>query len=155
MKFLMLLLCLTLVGCGSPGHRSKRDKQEPDFKAKIQDVLDARRNIRTIISRPPRNQAELAGIAGMNPNALIFNAQDFAQRLQNLPLDGCPDDFKTAFSKYVAAWAARAADNPNMMLLADAGIYRPGDNPDNAASQTELTWQGVQAVSTRYGVEAE
>jgi hypothetical protein len=41
------------------------------------------------------------------------------------------------------------------MLLADAGIYRPGDNPDNAASQTESTWQAVQAVSTRYGAVAE
>jgi len=122
---------------------------------KIQYVLDARRNIRTIISRPPRNQTELAGVAGMNSNALIFNAQDFAQRLQNIPLEGCPDDFKTAFAKYVAAWVARAADNPNLMLLTDAGIYRPGDNPDNAASQTESTWQGVQAVCTRYGAVAE
>jgi hypothetical protein len=52
----------------------------------------------------------------MNPDSLIFNVQDFAQRLQTIPLDGCPDDFKSAFKIYVAAWNDRAVEKsaPNM-----------------------------------------
>jgi len=39
MRFLIIILCLTLVGCGTFGQHTKRDKKEPDYKTKIQFVI--------------------------------------------------------------------------------------------------------------------
>ena len=94
MKLLLLALFLVVVaGCATHKH----SQHEPDFKAAIQRVLDERRDIRSVISHPPRDEAELAGIARMNPDAQIFNVEDFALRLPTISLKGCPADFRDAF----------------------------------------------------------
>ena len=156
MKYLIFILCLTLVGCGSTGHGKHGKKGDDEFKAPIQHVLDARNDIRAIISHPPRNEGELSDIANMNPNASIFSAQDFAQRLQTIALKGCPHDFKEAFTNYVSAWVDRAAASPNSLILVQttpASQLGPVQNPD--AERTETAWKALKAVCRKYDVTVE
>ena len=157
MKYLILALCLALAGCGTTKHAQRHKKDaDGELKASIQRVLDARRDIRAIICHPPRNQGELVDIANMDPKALIFSAQDFAQRLPTISLEGCPRDFKEAFADYVAAWNDRAAANPNMLILvqtASASQLGPVQNPN--AELTESTWDAVKKVCKKYDVSVE
>jgi hypothetical protein len=159
MKYLIVVICLVLVGCGSlsPSSRHKRNAAA-GLKASIQRVLEARANIRAIISHPPRTVDELSGIANMNPNSTIFLAQDFTQRLQMISLEGCPRDFKDAFAKYVAAWNERAASSPNLLILIQAGTSTPsasGAVQNEYAAHTESAWNALKAICTKYGVTAE
>ena len=150
MKLLLLALFLVVVaGCATHKH----SQHEPDFKAAIQRVLDERRDIRTVISHPPRDEAELAGIARMNPDAQIFNVEDFALRLPTISLKGCPADFRDAFGAYVTAWTERAAANPAVLLLVSPGPQLPSS--DAPVQPTETAWKAVQAVCTQYGIAAE
>ena len=148
MKYLLILLCLALAGCAT--HKHAHAKAAKDFEAAMQKVLAERNDIRQIISHPPRTQAELDGPAQGDPNVLLFNVQDFAQRLQTIPLTDCPADFKTAFATYVAAWQARAAQDPTLQLLTSAGS---GASPDKLApgvGNTEAAWQKVLLVQATY-----
>jgi hypothetical protein len=151
MKYLLIVLCLALAGCAT--HKHSHAKPAADFQAAMQKVLDQRNDIRQIISHPPRTQAELDGPAQGNPNALIFNVQDFAQRLQTIPLTGCPYDFKTAFGNYVAAWQERAAQNPAAQLLNNPGTAVPASATPSAAGQTEAAWQNVLSVQASYSAK--
>jgi hypothetical protein len=151
MKNLLLVLCLLLAGCAT--HKHSPAKTAVDFESAMQKVLDQRNDIRQVISHPPRTQAELDGPAQGNPNALIFNVQDFAQRLQTIPLSDCPDDFKTAFGSYVAAWNERAAQNPGAQLLNNPGTAVPTSSIPSVTRQTEAAWQQVLSVQASYSAK--
>jgi hypothetical protein len=150
---LLFVLCLA-IGPGCATHH-KKSKAELDFRAAIQHVVEARADIRTVISHSPRNAAELNDIAQMDPNALIFNVQDFAQRLQTISLKGCPADFRVAFENYVAAWNARAAANPALLLLLNAGPERQAVDAPPSKEPTEVAWQAVQTVITKHTTDAD
>jgi hypothetical protein len=151
MKYLLIALCLVVAGCAS--HKPPPPKAAKDFKAAMQKVLDARGDIRQIISHPPRTQAEVEGPAQGDPNALLFNVQEFADRLQTIPLDGCPYDFKTAFRNYAEAWKARAAKDPNLLLLYHPGAVASTSHVPAGAEETEATWQTVLSVQASYAVK--
>ena len=153
MKYLLIaLLSLLLAGCAT--HHHAQAKAAKSFQAAMEKVLAQRNDIRQIISRLPRTEAELAGPAQGNPNALLFNVQDFALRLPTIPLTGCPPDFKTAFNNYVAAWKERAALDPTVLLLTNPSVSQPALPAASGASQTEAAWQSVLAVQASYPVEA-
>jgi hypothetical protein len=157
MNYLILILCVALTGCGSVSHADHhRKKGEDKFQTAIQQVLAARLDIRAVISHPPRNAEELNDIANMNPNALIFSAHDFAERLGIIPLKDCPNDFKVAFAEYVTAWNERAAESPNLLILVQPSTpSRSGtvENPD--AARTEAAWDALKKVCTQYGATVE
>jgi hypothetical protein len=151
MKYLIVALGLLLAGCA--GHQAKHSQITKDFQVAMQKVLDARNDIRQVISRLPRTHAELDGPAHGDPNALLFNVQDFATRLQTIPLPGCPADFKSAFGNYVAAWQARAAMNPNLQLRTNPGTKLPGNNIPAGTGDTEAAWQLVLSVQNSYAAK--
>jgi len=151
MKYLLIILCLVLAGCAT--HKSAPAKAAKNFQEAMQKVLDQRNDIRQIISHPPRTQAELDGPAQGNPNVLLFNVQDFAQRLQNVPLTDCPANFKSAFANYVAAWQARAAQDPTLELLTNAGSGAPNASLAPGIGDTEAAWQTVLSVQATYAVK--
>lgn len=154
MKYIRLALCLILVGCASHKPVPAKGPQPPkDFVTAMQMVLDDRNDIRQIISHPPRTSAELNGPAQGNPNALLFNVQDFAQRLQTIPLTGCPEDFKAAFGNYVAAWLARAARNPELQIVNNPSAGAAANFNPATAQQTETAWQKVLSVQSSYNIK--
>ena len=157
MKYLIILFCLSLVGCGSVTHaHHHKDDADNGFKKAIQQVMDARRDIRTVICHPPRTQTELVEIADMDSTALLFSARDFSERLKTLSLKDCPDDFKDAFTDYVAAWNDRAAANPDLLVLvqtASTSQLGPVQNPN--AERTEGTWNVLKAICKKYHVTVE
>lgn len=157
MRLLLITLCslgLLVAGCAS--HRAARQEVKTDAKelAAIETVLTARENIRQIISHLPRNAEELAGAANGDPSALIFNVQDYAQRLQTIPLKDCPADFRIAFQDYMVTWQMRAAANPNFMLLKDSKPSNSGDNVNVDAGATEATWRKIQRLHETYLAKA-
>jgi hypothetical protein len=92
----------------------------------------------------------------MNPSASIFSAQDFAQRLQTIPLKGCPRDFREAFTNYVSAWVERASASPNLLILVQTTpTARLGPIQNPGAERTETSWKDLKAVCTKYGVTVE
>lgn len=149
MKYLILILCLALVGCGSTEHDRRSKKKEAGYPAAIQKVLDARNNIRQVISHIPQNEAELAA-AGRDPSALVFGVDDYVNRLRTIPLTGCPEEFRTAFVKYAEAWNDRAAANPGLALPLLGGKGTHAENDAGAAERTETTWRALQEVVTKY-----
>jgi len=152
MKFLLIVICLALAGCATYKH--SHTKAAKSFQAAMQKVLDERNDIRQIISHPPRTQAELDGPAQGNPNALLFNVQDYTQRLQTIPLTDCPSDFKSAFANYVAAWQVRAAQDPTLQLLTNAGAGVLPANLATGAGDTEVAWQTVLSMQANYADKA-
>jgi hypothetical protein len=129
-------------------------------------VLDARTLTRNQILHTPRNRVELMGVAKMNPNTLIFDAQDYALILRSISAQGCPSDFCRAWSDYVSAWNFRARTSPNPVYVLQAGLTpaqsetagafdEGGDSKSGGETRTVTAWQTVQEVSARYGAQAE
>ncbi len=153
-NYCRLTLCLILVGCATHKPTPAKESHAPkDFVTAMQMVLDDRNDIRQIISHPPRTATELNGPAQGNPNALLFKVQDFAQRLQTIPLTGCPEDFKLAFGDYVAAWLARAGRDPEQQILNNPSAGAAANFNPATAQQTETAWQKVLAVQAIYNIK--
>ena len=142
MKKIIALLALVIVaGCS-----------HPDYHANIQAVLNQKAALRT-------------RLIGTEPfSRVVFPAGKFATGLAAMPLSGCPDDFKAAWSDYAAAWSERASRHPDGLRLAQAGIdgvkkldliaVREDLQKYKASVPTDRTpaaWRNVELISARYG----
>jgi hypothetical protein len=150
-------LALLVIGSGC---------SHPDYQGAIQRVLDDRCTTRNQITHPPRNRIELMGVAGMNTNTLIFDAQDFALILQTISARGCPEDFRQAWSGYVSAWHYRANATGQPFYVLEAGVelsqsesaaafYEGQPSNGDGESRTVAAWKTVQRISDRYGARAD
>lgn len=149
MKYLIIILCLGLVGCGSMGHGGRSKKKGSEERVAIQKVMEARSDIRQVISHAPQTEAELAA-ANHDPSVLVFSVDDYVKRLRAIPLTGCPEEFKTAFVNYAEAWNDRAAANPGLCLPLAGGNGTHTENDPEAAELTESTWHALQDTATKY-----
>ena len=150
MKYLIILLCLCFVGCESSEHDRRSKKLDALEQAAILRVLSARDDIRMVISHTPANEQELNGPARQDPNALIFNVQDFTSRLQRISLNDCPEDFRVAFVNYAEAWNDRAAANPRQEIILKGGRVPAPEEVPAEAQATEAAWRALLQVSARY-----
>ena len=150
-----MLLLVLVSGCS-----------HPDYRAAIQQVLDARVQTRTQTTRHPKDRTEVMGLASMNPNAVIFDAQDYALILSTINPAKCPGDFRHAWSVYVSAWHYRAFanDNPSFVLQSgmeisqseSVGAFDEGSGANgDGESHTVSAWKDVEDVSAKYGANAD
>ncbi len=143
---LLLLLGLALTGCAS--HQAAKEAQA--YHRAIQMVLDAREDIRQIISHPPRTAAEIAGPAHGDPAATLFRVADYAQRLTEIQLTGCPPEFRAAFTNYVTAWQERAVLTPDLELPTAPATPVPEASSAGRQGATATAWLAVQRVVEKY-----
>jgi len=149
LKCLAFIFCLAVSGCGSTKESRHSKKMEEGYPAAIHTVLDARNDIRVVISHTPQSPAELAA-ANQDPTALVFSVQDYVKRLRTVSLKGCPDEFKAAFVKYAEAWNDRAAATPTLILPLGVGKGVPEESDPAVAERTETTWHALQRVVAEY-----
>ncbi len=143
---LLLFLGLALTGCAS--HQAA--KEALAYHLAIQKVLDARQDIRQIISHPPRTAEEIAGPAQGDPAATIFRVADYAERLAEIQLKGCPPEFTAVFRNYVTAWQERAVLTPELELPTAPANRLPGASPASRQGATATAWLAVQRVVEKY-----
>jgi hypothetical protein len=143
-SFLAILAPCLLVGCGNSSSVPAR----PDPAVAI----------RQVVQQDKTAHDEIAATIGVwdkiwgNPKKIAL----YAQRLKQIDLNPCPQDFQDAFLKHAYAWGnlALLAENTTGLKGAMRGLGGIDVTPEVHRAQREVsdTWFEVDRIARRYQV---